>query len=106
MAKAIELTDSNFEEIINSGQTVLVDFWAAWCGPCKQIAPIVDELANELEGKAVIAKMDIDSNDNTPIKLGIRSIPTLMIFKDGQLVDKVVGLAPKAILSQKIAAQL
>ncbi|MFT4033248.1 MAG: thioredoxin [Siphonobacter sp.] len=104
--KAIEATDSNFEELINSDKPVLVDFWAEWCGPCKMIGPAVEELAGEYEGKAVVAKMDVDANSVTPSKFGIRSIPTLMIFKNGELVDKVVGAVPKPVLAQKLSAQL
>lgn len=103
--KAIELTDDNFEQIINSDQPVLVDFWAEWCGPCKVIGPVVEQIAGEYEGKAVVGKMDVDANSSIPAKFGIRSIPTLMIFKNGQLVDKVVGAVPKPVLTQKLEAQ-
>ena len=106
MAKAIAITDANFNEIINSDMPVLVDFWAEWCGPCKMIGPLVEELAGEYEGKAVVAKMDVDANSKIPAQFGIRSIPTLMIFKNGQMVDKVIGAVPKAVLNQKLAAQL
>jgi thioredoxin 1 len=106
MGKAIIATDENFQELINSDKPVLVDFWAEWCGPCKMIGPIVEELAGELEGQAVIAKMDVDANSSVPATFGIRSIPTLMIFKNGELVDKQVGMVPKHVLNQKIAAQM
>jgi thioredoxin 1 len=100
--KAIEITDLNFNEIIKSEQPVLVDFWAEWCGPCKMIGPVVEEIAGEYEGKAVIGKMDVDANSTTPSQFGIRSIPTLMIFKNGEMVDKIVGAVPKHILVQKL----
>lgn len=106
MAKAIEITDANFEEILKSDKPVLVDFWAEWCGPCKMIGPIVEELAGDYEGKAVIGKVDVDSNPAVASALGIRSIPTLMFFKGGQIVDKQVGAVPKAILAQKLDAVL
>jgi thioredoxin 1 len=106
MGKAIEVTDANFEEIISSDKPVLVDFWAEWCGPCKMIGPIVEELAGDYEGKAVIAKMDVDMNPQVPAKFGIRSIPTLLVFKNGQVVDKQIGAVPKSVLNQKIQAQL
>jgi thioredoxin 1 len=106
MGKAIVATDANFDELIKSDQPVLVDFWAEWCGPCKMIGPIVEELAGEFEGQAVIAKMDVDSNPGISMRFGIRSIPTLMVFKNGEMVDKQVGLVPKHVLSQKITAQL
>lgn len=106
MAKAIEITDANFDEIIKSNQPILVDFWAEWCGPCKMIGPIVEEIAGEYEGKAVIGKVDVDSNPNVAAKFGIRSIPTLLFFKEGEIVDKQVGAVPKAVLAQKLDAQL
>ena len=98
MGKALEITDSTFDELIQGDKPVLVDFWAEWCGPCKMIGPVVEQLAGEYEGKAVIGKMDVDMNSSIPAKFGIRSIPTLMIFKSGQLVDKVVGVVPKTTL--------
>lgn len=106
MGKAIEITDSNFESVINGDQPVLVDFWAEWCGPCKMIAPVVEELATEYEGKAVIGKVDVDSNPEVSAKFGIRSIPTLLVFKGGEIVDKQIGAVPKGVLSQKLEAQL
>lgn len=106
MAKAIEITDANFEEILKSDKPVLVDFWAEWCGPCKMIGPIVEELAGDYEGKAVVGKVDVDTNPAVASALGIRSIPTLMFFKGGQIVDKQVGAVPKAILAQKLDAVL
>ncbi|PSR05443.1 MAG: thioredoxin [Bacteroidetes bacterium SW_10_40_5] len=102
-----ELTDQNFEEqVLNSDKPVLVDFWAEWCGPCLQIAPMIEELANDFEGKAVVGKMNVDNNPQTPGNYGIRNIPTLLIFKGGEVVDKQVGAAPKATLAKKIEAQM
>ncbi len=106
MGKAIELTDSNFDQIVNSDTPVLVDFWAEWCGPCKMIGPVVEELANEYEGKAVVAKLNVDENPQTTAKFGVRSIPTLLLFKKGQVVDKQIGAVPKSVLASKLQAQL
>jgi thioredoxin 1 len=106
MGKAIELTDANFEQVINSDKPVLVDFWAEWCGPCKMIGPVVEELAGDYDGKAVIAKLNVDENPQTTAKFGVRSIPTLLVFKGGQVVDKQVGAVPKSVLAQKLAAQV
>ncbi|MEM7550031.1 MAG: thioredoxin [Bacteroidota bacterium] len=106
MGKALEITDSNFEEVIGSDQPVLVDFWAEWCGPCKMIAPVVEELAGDYDGKAVIGKVNVDENPNVSAKFGIRSIPTLLVFRNGEIVDKQVGAVPKGVLAQKIDAQL
>ncbi|MBC7449898.1 MAG: thioredoxin [Cytophagales bacterium] len=106
MGKAIQITDANFEEIINTDQPVLVDFWAEWCGPCKMIGPVVEELAGEYEGKAIIAKLNVDENPIVSAKFGIRSIPTLLVLKRGEIVDKQIGVVPKSVLAQKIDAQL
>ncbi|WP_064196413.1 MULTISPECIES: thioredoxin [Emticicia] len=104
--KAIEITDASFAELINSETPVLVDFWAEWCGPCKMIGPVVEEIAGEYEGKAIVGKMDVDANSNVPASFGIRSIPTLMIFKGGVMVDKIVGAVPKHILTSKLEAHV
>jgi thioredoxin 1 len=106
MGKTIVLNDANFDATINSDKPVLVDFWAEWCGPCKMIGPVVEELANDYEGKAVIAKLNVDENPNVTARFGIRSIPTLLVFKAGQIVDKQVGAVPKSVLAQKLAAQV
>jgi thioredoxin 1 len=106
MGKAIELNDANFDQIINSDKPVLVDFWAEWCGPCKMIGPAVEELANEYEGKAVIGKLNVDDNPAVTARFGVRNIPTLLVFKGGQIVDKQVGAVPKSVLNQKLAAQV
>jgi len=107
MGKALEITDSNFEEmVIKSDKPVLVDFWATWCGPCLMMAPVVEELATDFDGKAVIAKLDVDQNPETAQKFGIRSIPTMMVFKGGEVVDKVVGASSKADLSNRINKQM
>ena len=103
----IEITDANFEEeVLKSEVPVLIDFWAVWCGPCKLIAPIVDELAGEYEGKAKIGKLDVDNNQNISIKYGIRSIPTLLIFKDGKIVDQIVGAVPKTHIVEKLNSHI
>jgi thioredoxin 1 len=103
MGKYVVATDANFDELINSNQPVLVDFWAEWCGPCKMIGPIVEELAGDVDGQAIVAKMDVDGNSVVPAKFGIRSIPTLLIFKNGEVVDRLVGgNIPKAVLSQTL----
>jgi thioredoxin 1 len=107
MMKPIEITDKNFErEILQAATPVLVDFWATWCGPCKTIAPIVEELANELEGKLKVAKLDVDNNQQIAMKFGIRSIPTLLLFKGGTVVEQIVGAAPKKVLADKISKHL
>lgn len=104
--KAIEITDANFAELINSETPVLVDFWAEWCGPCKMIGPVVEEIAGEYDGQAIVGKMDVDNNSKTPASFGIRSIPTLMIFKKGEMVEKIVGAVPKHILTSKLEAHI
>jgi len=101
--KPVEITDQNFEtEVIKSDKPVLIDFWAVWCGPCKLIAPIVEELASEYDGKVKIGKLDVDSNQQTSIKFGVRSIPTLLLFKDGNLKDTIIGAVPKSKIVEKL----
>jgi thioredoxin 1 len=106
MGKTIELTDATFEQTINSDKPVLVDFWAEWCGPCKMIGPLVEELAGDYEGKAVVAKLNVDENPQMTAKFGVRNIPTLLVFKKGQVVDKQIGAVPKSVLAQKLEAQV
>ena len=100
------ITDANFAEIINTDQPVLVDFWATWCGPCRALAPVVEELAHEFAGKAVVGKCNVDDCDDVPMNFGIRSIPTLIFFKNGQAVDRIVGVASKADITAKLNALL
>ena len=104
---ALEITDSNFEELVTkSTKPVLLDFWAEWCGPCRMVGPIVEELSKDYDGKAVVGKVDVDSNPNISMQFGIRNIPTILFFKDGKVVDKQVGSVPKAVLAGKLDAQL
>ena len=101
-----QLTDADFESTVNGGKPVFVDFWAPWCGPCRIVGPIVEELAPNYEGKAVIAKMNVDDNPMVAQRFGVTSIPTLMMFKNGKLVDRMVGAAPKNALQQFIDRNL
>jgi len=103
----LTISDDNFEtEVISSGVPVLVDFWATWCGPCKAIAPLIDELAAEFEGKVKVGKVNVDENPKTPAKYGVRGIPTLLVFKGGELVDQVVGAVPKAQMEEMLKKTL
>ena len=105
MAK--QFTDSNFDsDVLKSDKPVLVDLWAEWCGPCRMLTPIIDELHTEYEGKAVIGKLNVDENPMVSEKYGVRSIPTLLIFKNGELVDKQVGVVSKSVLVKKLDAQM
>ena len=103
---ALEITDSNFQEILAEGKPVVMDFWAPWCGPCKMVGPIIDELATEYEGTVSIGKCDVDENGDVAAEYGIRNIPTVLFFKNGELVDKQVGSAPKSAYVAKIEAIL
>lgn len=103
----IEITDANFaKEVEASDKPVLIDFWAVWCGPCRMLTPIVEELATEYEGKAIIGKVDVDNNQMIATKFGIRSVPTLLIFKGGQVVDQIVGAVPKNMIVDKLNSHL
>ena len=103
----IEFTDANFDaEVIKSDLPVLVDFWAVWCGPCKMLAPYMEEIANDYEGKIKVGKVDVDNNPNISVTYGIRSIPTLLIFKNGQIADQIIGAVPKNQITAKLDSQL
>ncbi len=104
---ALEITDANFEELVlKSSQPVLVDFWAEWCGPCRMLGPIIEELSSDYDGKAVVGKVDVDSNQQFAAQFGVRNIPTVLIFKDGELVNRQVGVSQKSVYSDYIDALL
>ncbi len=104
---ALEITDGSFQEmVLQSDKPVLVDFWAVWCGPCRMLGPIIEEVAAEFDGKAVVGKVDVDNNQQVSAEYGIRNIPTVLIFKNGEVVDKIVGVAPKETIAAKLNAHL
>ncbi|WP_297984188.1 thioredoxin [uncultured Chryseobacterium sp.] len=104
---ALEITDQSFQEtVLNSDKPVLVDFWAVWCGPCRMLGPIIEEVAADFEGKAVVGKVDVDNNQQVSVDYGIRNIPTVLIFKNGEVVDKIVGVQPKEVIAEKLSAHL
>lgn len=103
---ALQITDANFEELVmKSDKPVLLDFWAEWCGPCRMVGPLVEEISKEYDGKAVVGKVDVDNNPEISMKYGIRNIPTILYIKGGQVVDKQVGAVPKNVLVDKLTAQ-
>jgi thioredoxin 1 len=103
MAKALEVTDSTFEqEVLQSKQPVLVDFWAVWCGPCRAVAPVVEEIAGDYEGQLKVMKLDVDDNPRTAAAYGVQSIPTLLVFKDGKPAERIIGAVPKKVIVDKL----
>ena len=104
---ALEITDATFDNIVlQSEKPVLVDFWAAWCGPCRMVGPIIDELSNDYDGKVIVGKVDVDSNQEFAAKYGVRNIPTVLLFKNGELVDRKVGVSPKQVYAEAIDSAL
>jgi len=104
---ALEITDANFDELVlKSDKPVMVDFWAEWCGPCRMLGPIIEEVSKDYEGKAIVGKLDVDSNQELAAKFGVRNIPTVLVFKDGELVNRQVGVSPKNVYTESIDALL
>ena len=99
---ALQITDATLEEVLQTDKLVVIDFWASWCGPCKMIGPIIEEVSEEYEDKVIVGKVDVDNNDEAAAKYGIRNIPTILFIKNGEIVDKVVGVVPKKSLIEKI----
>jgi len=103
---ALQFTDANFDEVLSSNTVVVADFWAEWCGPCKMVGPFIEQLSEEYAGKAAVGKIDIEENDDLATKYAIRNIPTVLFFKNGEVVDKMVGAAPKAAYEEKLKSLL
>ncbi|MDA0356660.1 MAG: thioredoxin [Bacteroidetes bacterium] len=104
---ALEITDATFESVVlNSDKPVVVDFWAAWCGPCRMVGPVIEELSKDYDGRAVVGKVDVDSNQEFAAKYGVRNIPTVLVFKNGEVVTRQVGVAPKAVYAEAVDALL
>ncbi len=104
---ALEITDATFESVVlNSDKPVVVDFWAAWCGPCRMVGPVIEELSNDFEGRAVVGKVDVDTNQEFAAKYGVRNIPTVLVFKNGEVVTRQVGVAPKTVYAEAVEALL
>lgn len=103
---ALEVTDKNFQELVDSGKPMVLDFWAEWCGPCRMVGPIIDDLAKEYDGKVNIGKMDVDNNNDVVAQFSVRNIPTILFFKDGKVVDKQIGAAQRPVFIEKIEALL
>ena len=103
---AQKITSENFQALVNTGKPVMLDFWATWCGPCRMVSPVIDELAQAYEGKAIVGKCDIEEDEELPQRFGIRNIPTVLFIKDGEVVDKQIGAASRAVFEEKLKAIL